>query len=81
MLGYADDHVVYNSFLPANEVSAFEELTELTTRIRDWMKSSFLKMNDSKTELVIFGTQKSTKQNYNNIYAGWGNICKISHLI
>ena len=57
MLGYADDHAVYNSFSPANEVSALEELTELTMRIRDWMRSSFLKMNDSKTELVIFGTQ------------------------
>ena len=35
MLGYADDHVVYKSFLPANEVSALKELTELTMRIRD----------------------------------------------
>ena len=35
MLGYADDHVVYKSFLPANVVSALKELTELTTRIRD----------------------------------------------
>ena len=57
MLGYADDHAVYKSFSPTNEVSALKELTELTMRIRDWMKISFLKMNDSKTELVIFGTQ------------------------
>ena len=57
MLGYADDHAVYKSFLPANEVSALKELMELTMRIRNWMKGSFLKMNDSKTELVIFGTQ------------------------
>ena len=54
MLGYADDYAVYKSFSPTNEVSALKELTELTMRIRDWMKSSFLKMNDSKTELVIF---------------------------
>ena len=26
-------------------------------RIRNWMKHSFLKINDSKTEIVIFGTQ------------------------
>ena len=57
MLGYADDHMVYKSFSLTNEVSALKELTELTMRIRDWMKSSFLKMNDSKTELVIFVTQ------------------------
>ena len=57
MLGYADDHVVYKSFSPTIEVSALRELMELTTSIRDWMRSSFLKMNDSKSELVIFGTQ------------------------
>ena len=57
MLGYADDHAVYKSFSPTNEVSALRELTELTTNIGDWMRSSFLKMNDSKSELVIFGTQ------------------------
>ena len=57
MLGNADDHAVYKSFLPANEAFALNELTELTMRIRNWMKSSFFKMNDSKTELVIFGTQ------------------------
>ena len=76
MLGYADDHAVYKSFSPANEVSALKELTKLTMRIRDLMKSSFLKMNDSKTELVIFWNSKSMKQNYNNINAGWGNICR-----
>ena len=43
MLGYADDHAVYKGFSPTNEVSALKELTELTMRIRDWMKSSFFK--------------------------------------
>ena len=57
MLGYADDLAVYKSFSPTNEVSALRELTELTTNIGDWMRSSFLKMNNSKSELVIFGTQ------------------------
>ena len=56
MLGYADDHAVYKSFLPIDESSALEGLTEVITRMRNWMKHSFLKMNDSKTEIVIFGT-------------------------
>ena len=56
MLGYADDHAVYKSFLPMDESSALEGLTEVIMRIRNWMKHSFLKMNDSKTEIVIFGT-------------------------
>ena len=29
----------------------------MTKKIRDWLRQSFLKMNDSKTEIVIFGTQ------------------------
>ena len=56
MLGYADDHAVYKSFLPMDESSALEGLTEVIKRIRNTMKYSFLKMNDSKTEIFIFGT-------------------------
>ena len=56
MLGYTDDHVVYKSFLPMDESSALEGLTEVIIRIRNWMKHSSLKMNDSKTDIVIFGT-------------------------
>ena len=56
MLGYADDHAVYKNFLPMDESSALEGLTEVIMRIRNWMKHLFLKMYDSKTEIVIFGT-------------------------
>ena len=56
MLGYADDHAAYKIFLPIDESSALESLTEVIMRMRNWMKHSFLKMNDSKTEIVIPGT-------------------------
>ena len=56
MLGYADDHAVYKSFLQIDESSALEGLTEVVMKIRNWVKHLFLKMNDSKTEIVIFGT-------------------------
>ena len=56
LLGYADDHAFYKSFLPTDEFSALKNLTEMTNRIRNWIRQSFLKMNDSKTEIVIFGT-------------------------
>ena len=55
LLGSADDHVVYESFLPADEFSALICLTEVMKRIRN-LRQSFLKMDDSKTEIVIFGT-------------------------
>ena len=35
MLGYADDHGVYKSFLPMDESSALEGLTEGILRIRN----------------------------------------------
>ena len=57
LLGYADDHAVYDRFLPTDEFLALKNLTEVMKKIRNWMRQSFLKMNDSKTEIVIFGTQ------------------------
>ena len=48
LLGYADDHIVYNSFLPTDELLALNKLSEVTEKIRNWMRQSFLKMNDSK---------------------------------
>ena len=57
LLGYADDHAVYKNFQTADEFSALKSLTEVPKRIRNWMRQSFLKMNDSKTEIVIFGTR------------------------
>ena len=55
LLGYTDDHAVYNSFLPIDEHLAHKNLSVVTDRISKWMRQSFLKMNDSKTEIVIFG--------------------------
>ena len=57
LLGYADDHTVYNTFLPVDEYLALKNLSVVTDKIRNWMRQSFLKMNDSKMEIVIFGTQ------------------------
>ena len=57
LLGYADDHAVYNSFLPIDEHLALENLSVVTNKIRNWMRHSFLKMNNSTMEIVICGTK------------------------
>ena len=57
LLSYADDHVVYNSFLPITEHLALENLSVLTDKIRNCMRQSFLKMNNTNMEIVIFGTR------------------------
>ena len=56
LIGYADDHAVYDSFLPIDEHPALKNLSVVTDKIRNWIRQSFLKMNDSKMEIVIFGT-------------------------
>ena len=56
-LGYVDDHTVYNSFLPTDEHLPLENLSVVTDMIRNWMRHSFLKMNNSKREIVLFGTR------------------------
>ena len=49
-------HAVYDRFLTTDEFLALKNLTEVK-KIGNWMRQSFLKMNDSKTEIGIFGTQ------------------------
>ena len=39
-----------------DEHLALENLSVVMDRIRNWMRHSFLKMNDSQMEIVIFGT-------------------------
>ena len=57
LLGHTDDHAVYNSFSPIDEDLALKRLLVVTDKIGNWMRQSFLKMNNSKMEIVIFGTQ------------------------
>ena len=57
LLGYADNHTVYNSFLPTDEHLTLENLSVVMNKIRNRMRHSFLKMNNSKMEIVMFGTR------------------------
>ena len=52
----ADDHTVYNSFLTIDEHLSLKYLSVVTDKIGNWMRPSFVKMNNSKMEIVILGT-------------------------
>ena len=52
---YADDTQLYVSFDPENSEVALGRLEACLEDIRLWMEENFLKLNDSKTEFVIFG--------------------------
>ena len=55
--GYADDHQIYNSFSPEHCVQNISSMERCISSIREWMSSMKLRMNDSKTEYILIGTQ------------------------
>jgi hypothetical protein len=58
--GYADDHAVKDSFQAGNETDearSIDALEHCLKDINDWMNENRLKMNNSKTEFILFGNK------------------------
>jgi hypothetical protein len=55
---YADDIQAYVPFHPGNEKSALEQLEACLHEVKCWMSANWLKLNDSKTEFIIFGAKQ-----------------------
>ena len=58
--GYADDSQNYLSFRPIKDnltpqQNCTEHLERCLAEVRTWMRYNFLKLNDSKTEFIVFG--------------------------
>ena len=61
LIGYADDHVLYDKFAAGNldqERNVLDALSSTLDSVKNWMLSNHLKMNDDKTEFVIFGSSR-----------------------
>ena len=74
---YADDTQLYLSFESSQQhaESAIATLELCIIEIRSWMKSNFLKLNDDKTEFLLFGShQHLSKINTTNICIGNSTI-------
>ena len=59
--GFADDHAYKKLFAAKSlmdEINTIGDLENCTTRIKNWMDGSRLKMNNSKTEFIMFGSRK-----------------------
>ena len=69
--GFADDHSVRHAFKAGNlvnETSTKMLMEECMIRVKNWMTSMRLKLNDSKTEFIVFGSrQQLLKLNLNSI--------------
>ena len=58
---YADDTQLYISFNRVSSAEAIRKLEKCIADIRHWMVSNLLKLNDSKSEIITFGTKHSFK--------------------
>jgi hypothetical protein len=57
---YADDSQLYVSFNPrVNFQASIHSLEECISEIRDWMCLNMLKLNDDKSEFIVFGSKYS----------------------
>jgi hypothetical protein len=65
LMGYADDHAAYDSFASASrqqEDSCMQNIQGCLEEVRSWMSLNRLKMNDSKTESILFGSNKQLEK-------------------
>jgi hypothetical protein len=80
--GYADDHQLYVSFRPgctADQAKAIQDLEKCITEVRKWMQVNKLKLNDSKTEFVILGSQSQLKKiNINGVQVGAETVTPVT---
>ena len=54
---YADDTQLYLPFDPQNSQVAISQMEACIAEIKSWMAANFLKLNDEKTECIMFGSQ------------------------
>ena len=61
---YADDTQIYIIVKPHQEDidTAVETIEQCVTEIRSWMKTNSLKLNDSKTEVIVYGSAQQLKK-------------------
>ena len=57
---YADDTQLYAAFKPEESEEAMDHFEQCIEDIWKWMVSHYLKLNDSKTEFMIFGSPHDT---------------------
>ncbi len=73
--GYADDTQIYDSFSPLDCASHILNMQSCLDSVRAWMQDMCLKMNDAKTEFILFGsTQQLAKCSNTSISIGECNI-------
>ena len=63
--GFADDHAVKNTFSAKSRQAEKDSVSTLATKaaaVKVWMDQNFLKMNDSKTEFIMFASRQNASE-------------------
>ena len=63
--GFADDHVLNNSFRASStddEKESISSLESTLVNVKTWMDQNRLKMNDGKTEFIMFASKKQQEK-------------------
>ena len=63
--GFADDHVIWDKFTTANRNTEGNSIMKLEATLNDikkWMDMNRLKMNESKTEFILFGSSRQLQK-------------------
>ena len=76
---YADDSHLYTAVNPRHDKHVGLAILEsYINNIKDWMQVNFLKLNDSKTEFIMFGSKHSLSHSENrNIKLGNHQIATV----
>ena len=84
LYGYADDHKLSWAFTAGDEqsqASIISELEACLNEVSTWMATNKLKMNDDKTEIIIYGTKKQlSKVNVQSLRVGGAQVSCVDHV-
>ena len=63
VMGYSDDHQVIKTFKPSEQVDVLTiQLKTCFMGIKRWMSQYYLQLNDSKTQIIVFGPSRVLKE-------------------
>ena len=64
IMGFTNDHSLYNAFLPStvHEMETFNNMSACLEDVHRWMKENKLMMNTEKTGVITFGSRQQLKK-------------------
>ena len=83
---YADDQQLYLAFKPSNagaKEQCIKQLQGCIADIHKWMSANMLKLNDDKTEFIMFGTNHQLRKSDSvstRIAIGNTNVLSVNHV-